>query len=101
MPKGNIAINKNMAKIIKNGRIAQEIPMILSGGRMEHLFTSYGIIERPVSYWICSNPGCGKHHTDMILGVTGSANYSDEFKDKQIGLEKIYRSTNWEGIHRY
>lgn len=121
MSKGNISINKNMAKIIDNGRITQELPLILSGGRMTHLFspisptncivcgsplkinenytryliTSYGIIERPVSYWICSNPGCGKHHTDMILGVTGSANYSDEYKDRQIDVRYNGRCTLW------
>lgn len=121
MSKGNIPINKNMAKIIENGRITQEIPMILSGRRMQHLFTpinptdcilcgsslkpnekydrfiisSYGIIKCPVVYWICSNPDCGKHHTDMILGVTGSANYSDEYKDKQIDIRYNGRCTLW------
>lgn len=121
MSKGNIPINKNMAKIIENGRITQEIPLILYGGRMQHLFTpisptdcifcgsplkfneyydrfiisSYGIIKCPVVYWICSNPDCGKHHTDMILGVTGSANYSDEYKDKQIDVRYNGRCTHW------
>lgn len=121
MPKGNIAINKKFAKIIENGRIIQEIIEILFNGRMMPLFTpisptncifcgsslkfnenytryiisSYGIIKCPVAYWICSNPGCGKHHTDMILGVTGSANYSDEFKDKQISVRYNGRCTLW------
>jgi len=121
MPKGNVAINKKFAKIIENGRIIQEMIDILFDGRMMPLFTpisptncifcgsslkfnenytryiisSYGIIKCPVAYWICSNPGCGKHHTDMILGVTGSANYSDEFKDKQISVLYNGRCSLW------
>lgn len=121
MPKGNVAINKKFAKIIENGRIIQEMIEILFDGRMMPLFSpisptncifcgsslkfnenytryiisSYGIIKCPVAYWICSNPDCGKHHTDMILGVTGSANYSDEFKDKQIDVRYNGRCTLW------
>jgi hypothetical protein len=121
MPKGNIAINKKFAKIIENGRIIQEMIEILFDGRMMPIFTpisptncifcgsslkfnenytryiisSYGIIKCPVAYWICSNPGCGKHHTDMILGVTGSANYSDEYKDRQIDVRYNGRCTLW------
>jgi len=46
------------------------------------MISSYSIIKCLTTYWICSNPECGKHHTDTILGVTGSANYSDEYKEK-------------------
>jgi hypothetical protein len=121
MPKGNIIINKEIAKKIDSGRVVQEIPTILYNARMEHLFTpvsptncvicgsplkfnenytrylitTYGIIECPVIYWICSNPGCGKHHVDTIVGVTGSANYSDEFIDKQIDVRYNGRCTHW------
>lgn len=121
MAKGNVPINKNLAKKIENGRLFHEIPLVLSGGRMLPLFspvnptnckwcnsplkfnenytrfliTSYGIIETPINYWICSNPGCGKHHADTIIGVTGSANYSDEFKDKQFFVRNNGRCTLW------
>ena len=44
--------------------------------------TSYGTITRDVTYWIC--PNCKKNFHDQIVGVTGSANYSDEFYDKQM-----------------
>ncbi len=107
--KGNIVINKSIAKGIENGKIVQSLPEVQTGGRMIPLFTpispikcficesplkinehydrfiisSYGIIEVPVIYWICSNPNCGKHHSDTIIGVTGSANYSDEYLQKQ------------------
>ena len=103
--KGNIPINKSIAKGIENGKIIQNIPEVQSGGRMVPLFTpispfqcsicgnplkinehydrfiisSYGVIEVPVIYWICSNPNCEKHHSDTIICVTGSANYRDEY----------------------
>jgi len=44
--------------------------------------SSYGIIRCPVTYWICSNPDCKKHHHDQLIGITGSANYSDEYNEK-------------------
>lgn len=109
MAKGNIEINRSIAKDIANGTVVQELPMIPFNGRMMPLFSvippekcvlcvspvesnqnydrfiisSYGIIRVTTTYWICSNPGCKKHHTDTIIGVTGSANYSDEFIEKQ------------------
>ena len=107
MPKGNISINKSLAKEVENGRIIQVLPDIPVNRVRLPLFTtmpptrcsvcgsplnpnknydrfiisSYGIIICPVTYRICSK--CGKHHTDTIVGVTGSANYSDEYKEKQ------------------
>lgn len=109
MAKGNIPINKVLSKEVENGKIVQTLPLIRFEGRMYPLFTpispihcsvcgnpikpnenysrslisSYGIISCPTTYWICSNPKCRKHHTDMILGITGSANYSDEYLEKQ------------------
>ena len=109
MAKGNILINKALSKEVENGKIVQTLPLIRFEGRMYPLFTpispiccsvcgnsikpnenysrslisSYGIINCPTTYWICSNPKCRKHHTDMILGITGSANYSDEYLEKQ------------------
>ncbi len=109
MTKGNIEINRSIAKTTANGTVVQELPLILFNGRMMPLFSvippekcvvcansvesnqnydrfiisSYGIIRVPTTYWICSNPNCKKHHTDIIIGVTGSANYSDEFIEKQ------------------
>ena len=109
MTKGNISINKSLAKEVENGKVVQTLPLIEFGGSMHPIFTpispihcsvcgnpikpnehydrfiisSYGIIRCPTTYWICSNPKCRKHHTDMILGITGSANYSDEYLEKQ------------------
>ncbi|MEA1999748.1 MAG: transposase [Euryarchaeota archaeon] len=109
MAKGNIPINKALSKEVENGKIVQTLPLIGFEGQMYPLFTpispircsvcgnpikpnenysrslisSYGIISCPTTYWICSNPKCRKHHTDMILGITGSANYSDEYLEKQ------------------
>jgi hypothetical protein len=119
--KGNIAINKSIAKGIENGRIIQNLPDVQFGGRMVTLFTpispiqcsicqsplkinenydrfiisSYGIIECPVTYWICSNPKCKKHHSDAIFGVTGSANYSDEYLQKQKCVRYDGRCSLW------
>lgn len=45
------------------------------------ILTSYGTITFNITYWIC--PNCKKSFHDKIIGVTGSANYSDEFYDKQ------------------
>jgi len=107
MPKGNIPIDKSIAKEVENGRIIQTLPHTPYNRVMYPLFTpipptrcsvcgsplnpnknydrfvisSYGIIICPVVYRICSK--CGKHHTDTIVGVTGSANYSDEYMEKQ------------------
>lgn len=47
------------------------------------IISSCGIIVCPTTYCICSNEMCKKHHTDKIIGVTGSANYNDEFIEKQ------------------
>jgi hypothetical protein len=121
MPKGNIPINKPLAKEVENGQIVQTLPLIAFRGQMYPLFTpispiscficgnplklnenydrfiisSYGIIRCPTTYWICSNPECRKHHTDMILGVTGSANYSDEYLEKQKCVRYNGQCTLW------
>ena len=110
MAKGNKCINKSIAKEIEFGKIIQDIPEIEHNGEMYPLFTvispthcsicgsklrsnekydrfvisSYGVIVCPTTYWICLNDECKKHHTDTIIGVTGSANYSDEFLEKQM-----------------
>lgn len=119
--KGNTAINKSIAKGIENGKIIQSLPEVQFGGRMVTLFTpispiqcsicgsplninehydrfiisSYGIIECPVTYWICSNPNCEKHHSDTLIGVTGSANYSDEYLEKQKCVRYDGRCSLW------
>jgi hypothetical protein len=108
MAKGNICINKSIAKEVVDGKIIQDIPEAEHNGEMFPLFTvipptqcsvcgsklrpnenydrsiisSYSIIICPTTYWICTNKMCKKHHTDKIIGVTGSANYSDEFIEK-------------------
>jgi hypothetical protein len=45
------------------------------------ILTSYGTITCNTTYRICSS--CEKHFHDEVVGVSGSANYSDEFYDKQ------------------
>ncbi|MEA1895931.1 MAG: hypothetical protein U9N36_12215 [Euryarchaeota archaeon] len=57
------------------------------------IISSYGIIIFPVVYRICSK--CGKQHTDTIVGVTGSANYSDEYKEKQNAVRYNGRCSLW------
>ena len=57
--------------------------------------SSYGIIRCPVTYWICSNPNCKKHHHDTLIGVTGSANYSDEYNEKMKCVRYNGRCTLW------
>lgn len=107
--KGNIPINTSLSRRIENGQVVIDLPMDIYKGQRVPLFTvispekcsicgnhlhvhrhyerliisSYGIIERPMTYWICSNESCKKHHHEKIVGVTGSANYSDEFLQKQ------------------
>ncbi len=119
--KGNIEINKSIAKGIENGKIFQNLPEVQFGGRMVPLFTpispiqcsicgsplkinehynrfiisSYGVIECPVTYWLCSNPNCEKHHCDTLIGVTGSANYSDEYLQKQKCVRYEGRCSLW------
>ena len=46
------------------------------------ILTSYGTITCNTTYWICLN--CKEHFHDEIVGASGSANYSDEFYDKQM-----------------
>jgi hypothetical protein len=110
MAKGNIPLNKSLAKEIQDGNVIQKLPEVIYDKKMYPLFTvispkqcsvcgsnlkahksydrfvipSYGLIACSTTYHICSNEECKKHHTDFILGVTGSANYSDEFLEKQM-----------------
>lgn len=107
--KGNIPINRSLAKRTENGQVIQDLPTVDFKGQRVPLFTaispencpscgsrlnvhqnytryiisSYGIIECPTTYWDCSNEKCGSHTHDVIVGVTGSANYSDEYLEKQ------------------
>ena len=121
MGKGNIAINKSISKEVENGKIVQELPEVEFNGRMYPLFkvisldlcsecksplvnnqhyvrliiSSHGVIKVPTIYKVCSNPNCKTHHTDTILGVTGSANYSDEFIEKQKTVRYNGRCSLW------
>lgn len=121
MPKGNQKINRTIAMVVVDGKIAQDLPVMIFNGRTVPLFTvihpdrciicgsslkinqhydryiisSYGIIMVPTIYWICSNPDCEKHHTDTIIGVTGAANYSDEFIEKEKCVRYNGRCTLW------
>lgn len=121
MSSGNVAINREIAKEVRNGIVYQVLPEIEYVGQMYPLFstvspikcqicanplfgnqhyeriiiTSYGNIIVPTTYWICRNPSCAKHHTDTIVGVTGSANYSDEYNEKMQSVRYNGRCTLW------
>jgi len=121
MARGNKSINKSLAKDIENGHIVQELPEVEFEGWMYSLFTpippihciicgsplkpnehydrfiisSYGIMRCPVTYWICSDPNCKKHYHDKLIGVTGSANYSDEYNEKMKCVRYNGRCTLW------
>jgi hypothetical protein len=107
MGRGNKTIDKLMIKTIFEDNILIPLPKVFVENRLFPLFsiispihcdfcstklnvnshytrfilTSYGTITRNTTYWIC--PNCKKSFHDQIVGVTGSANYSDEFYDKQ------------------
>jgi len=121
MSKGNQCINKSIAKEDENGKVIQELPEIEHNGEMYPLFTvispahcsicgsklksnqkydrsiisSYGIITCPTTYKICSNNECKKHHADTIMGVPESANYSNEFIDKQMHVRYNSHCSLW------
>ena len=108
MKKGNKPIDTSMVKTIFEGNILTPLPKVLVEDRYRYMFssisptycnlcgtklnvnshytrfilTSYGTITCNTTYWICHN--CQKHFHDEIVGVSGSANYSDEFYDKQM-----------------
>ncbi len=107
MGRGNKTIDKLMVKTIFEDNILIPLPKVFIENRLFSLFsiispthcdfcstklnvnshyirfilTSYGTITRNTTYWIC--PICKKSFHDQIVGVSGSANYSDEFYDKQ------------------
>jgi len=107
MGRGNKIIDKSMVKKIFEGNILIPLPKLLVGNRYHSMFslispthcdfcgtklnvnshytrsilTSYGTITCNTAYRIC--PSCKKHFHDEVVGVSGSANYSDEFYDKQ------------------
>lgn len=103
--KGNKPIDKSHAKKIENGKIVQELPLVMYNSVLLPLFSvlspsncgkcnaklhnnkiytryiisHYGILEIPVTYWKCSNEFCNTYYTDVIVGVDGSRNYSEEY----------------------
>lgn len=108
--KGNIPINKNISKRVEYGQIIQDLPFVEYNGSLMPLFTvipatelvddpqcltvhnrytryiisTYGIIEIPIAYWKSVDTTADPmYYTDVIVGVTGSANYSDEYLQKQ------------------
>ena len=121
MVKGNLLINKSLKNYVEKGHIVQELPEVEFEGKMYSLFapispthciicgsplkwneyydrfaiSSYGIIRCPVTYWICSNPNCKKHHHDKLIGVTGSVNYSNEYNEKMKCVRYNGRCTLW------
>lgn len=108
--KGNRPINKEIAKEIEDGKIVQDLPLLLVNGKLLPLFTvrkpkicskcgsklsvnkrydryilsSHGVLKIPVTYWECSSEECNEYYSDEIVGVNGSNNYSDEYLQKQF-----------------
>lgn len=107
--KGNRKINRQLARKATNGWIIQRLPTMEVNGQqipigtpisptecvhcghheLKHkeyytrwLISSYGILQVETSYWKCLNPQCKKPNRDLIVGVTGSANYTDEYNAK-------------------
>jgi hypothetical protein len=120
--KGNIPINKSLAKKVKHGQIIQDLPLISYHDSLlplftvipattqvdtpeklivhrhytRHIISSYGIIEIPVTYWKSNDPSEDTHYyTDLIIGVTGSANYSDEYMEKQKYVRYEGKASLW------
>ena len=107
MGRGNKTIDKSFVKTIFEGNVLIPLPKVFVENRLLPLFsilspthcdycgtnlninshytrfilTSYGTITRDTTYKIC--PSCKKSFHDQVVGVTGSANYSDEFYEKQ------------------
>ena len=103
--KGNIPIEKKCARRIENGKIVKELPLVDYQGALLPLFSvasplrcpkcgsklnrnkrhdryvlsHYGVLEIPVTYWECSDDDCNGYCADVIVGVDGSRNYSDEY----------------------
>ncbi|MDR7665812.1 transposase [Methanosarcina sp. Z-7115] len=108
MGRGNKSIDNSIVKTLFEGNILIPLPKLLVENHFHSLFslispthcdfcgaklnvnshytrsllTSYGTLNCSTTYWIC--PNCKKYFHDQIVGVSGSANYSDEFYDKQI-----------------
>jgi hypothetical protein len=119
--KGNIPINISIAKRTEDGQAIQDLPLTDYQGQKVPLFTvispktcqccdsslkvhqhytryiisSYGIIECPTTYWVCSNPECRSHANDVVIGVAPSANYSDEFLEKQKYVRYSGKCSLW------
>jgi hypothetical protein len=103
--KGNISIDKVHAKRIENGKIVKELPLVnyqgallplysvvspcccpKSGGKLHrnksynrYILSRHGVLVIPVTYWECSDVECNGHCADIIVGVDGSRNYSEEY----------------------
>lgn len=110
-----------MAKRTENGQVIQDLPLTDYYGQKVPLFTvvspktchccgsnlmvhqhytryiisSYGIIECPTTYWVCSNPECRSHANDVVVGVAQSTNYSDEFLEKQKYVRYSGKCSLW------
>ena len=100
-------IDTSMVKTVFDGNISIPLPKVLVEEHYRSMFSSispthydcgtklnvnshyirfiltiYGTITCNTTYWIC--PNCKEHFHDGIVGVSGLANYSDEFYDKQM-----------------
>ena len=103
--KGNIPIEKEYARRIENGKVVRYLPLVEYIGKLLSLFSvvspsccprcgsklnrnkshnryilsHHGVLEIPVTYWECSNGECNAYYPDVIVGVDGSHNYSEEY----------------------
>ena len=103
--KGNIPIPKADVKMVCDGRIIKDLPLIEYNGSRVPLFTilhpdvckvcgaplrknkTYtryvvhfsDVLMFEVASHQCSNPGCRKSYSDQILGVDRGKNYSNPF----------------------
>ena len=103
--KGNIPIPKADVKMVCDGRIIKDLPLIEYNGSRVPLFTilhpdvckvcgaplrknkTYtryvvhfsDVLMFEVASHQCSNPGCRKSYSDQILGVDRGKNYGNPF----------------------
>ena len=117
--KGNKPINKSDVKRVEEGKIVSGLPLIPYDGKRVPLFqvrsptwcpicgtllnvnknydryilSSQGVLQIPGTYWEC--PICRKFYPDLIVGVLGSNNYSDELKDKEYYTRNGGKTSLW------
>ena len=63
MTKGNISINKSLAKEVENGKVVQTLPLIEFGGSMHPIFTPIS----PIIVLFAANPIKPNEHYDRFI----------------------------------